>query len=61
MIRKIRLISEFMTSEPGQQRIKTHILLNISRTEGNQTMKFGQLIAYLKRKLKIMKKMRQGN
>ena len=35
-----------MTSEPGQQTITIHILPNISRSKGNQTMKFGQLIKY---------------
>ena len=39
-----------------------HILLNISRIKGNQTMKMGQLIEYPKRILKkIMQKMKQGN
>ena len=42
----IRLISKFVTSEPGKQRIAIHILPNISRRKGNQTMKFGQLIEY---------------
>ena len=44
LIKKIRLISNFMTSQLGQQTIVIHILLNISRSKGNQTMKFGQLI-----------------
>ena len=35
-----------MTSQPGKQTIATHILPNISRSKGNQTMKFGQLIEY---------------
>ena len=35
-----------MTSQPGQQSIVIHILPNISRSKGNQTMKFGQLIEY---------------
>ena len=35
-----------MTSQTGQQVITTHTLLNISRSEDNQTMKFGQLIEY---------------
>ena len=30
----------------GQQTITIQILLNISRSNGNQTMKFGQLIEY---------------
>ena len=32
-----------MTSKPGQQRIATQILYNISQIKGNQTMKLGQL------------------
>ena len=32
-----------MTSQPGQQTILIQILPNISRSNGNQTMKFGQL------------------
>ena len=35
-----------MTSQPGQQTIAIHILPNISRNKGNQTMKFGQLIEH---------------
>ena len=34
-----------MTSKTGQI-ITTHILSNLSRSKGNQTMKFGQLIEY---------------
>ena len=34
----------------GQQIITAYVLPNISRIEGNQTMKFGQLIAYKIRK-----------
>ena len=37
-----------MTSQPGLQTIAIHILPNISQSEGNQTMKFGQLIEYKK-------------
>ena len=37
-----------MTPQPGQQAIVIHILSNISRSKGNQTMKFGQLIEYEK-------------
>ena len=33
-----------MMSQPGKQTIAIHILSNISRSKGNQTMKFGQLI-----------------
>ena len=39
-----------MTSQPGEKRIIIHILLNISRTKDNQSMKFGQLIEYSKTK-----------
>ena len=50
LIRKIRLIS-----------ITIHILPNISRSKGNQTIKFGQVIEYNKRNIfkKIIQKMRQ--
>ena len=46
MIRKIRLFSKFMTSQPGKQTVAIHLLHNISRSNGNQIMKFGQLIEY---------------
>ena len=35
-----------MTSQPGQQALAIQILINISRSKGNQAMKFGQLIEY---------------
>ena len=41
-----RLTSKFMMSPAGKQTITIDILPNISRGKGNQTMKFGQLIAY---------------
>ena len=46
LIRKMRLISKFMTLQPGKQTIAIHILPNISRNGGKQTMKFGHLIEY---------------
>ena len=46
MIRKIRLILKFMTSKLGKQTTAIYILSNIPRSNGNQTMKFGQLIEY---------------
>ena len=45
-MRKIRSISNSMTSQPGQQTIAIHLLTNISRSKGNQAMKLGQLIEY---------------
>ena len=33
-----------MTSQPDEQTIAIHILTNISRSKGNQAMKFGHLI-----------------
>ena len=33
-----------MTSQSGSQTIVMHILPNISKSEGNKKMKFGQLI-----------------
>ena len=35
-----------MTSQSGKQTIAIHILPNVSRSKGNQTMKVGQLIEY---------------
>ena len=46
LIRKLRLISKFMASQPRKQTIMIPILPNISRSKANQTMKFGQLIGY---------------
>ena len=43
LIRKLRLISKFMTSQTGSQIITIHILPNISKSEGNQAMKLGRL------------------
>ena len=37
-----------MTSQPNQQTIAIFILPNISRSKGNETMKFCQLIEYNK-------------
>ena len=44
LTRRLRLVCMFMTSQPGQQVITIHILSNILRSKGNQTMKFGQSI-----------------
>ena len=40
----IRLISTFMTPQPGQQTIIIDILPINSRSKGNQAMKLGQVI-----------------
>ena len=40
-----------MTSQPGEQRITTYMLPNISRSEDNQTMKLFQLIQYNQRNI----------
>ena len=64
LIRKVRLTSKFMASQPGLQTIAIHMLVNISQSKGNQTMKFSQLIEYNKRNIllkKIMEKMSQGD
>ena len=55
LIRKIRLTSKFMTSQPGLQTVAIHILPNISQSKDNQTMKFGQLIEYNKRDIFVKK------
>ena len=42
-------------SQPGLPIIAIHICLNISRSKGNQTMKFGQLIGYNMRNIFFQK------
>ena len=54
-IRKIRLISKFMTLQPGKPIIAIQILSNILRSKGNQTMKFGQSIEYNMRNIFLEK------
>ena len=55
MARLERLISKSMTSQPGEQTIVIYILPNISKSKGNQSMKFGQLIKYNMRNLFVEK------
>ena len=55
LIRKVRLTSKFMVSQPGLQTIAIHMLVNISQSKGNQTMKFSQLIEYNKRNILLQK------
>ena len=44
-----------MTSQPGLQTIPIYLLLNISQSKSNQTMKFGQLIEYDKENIFVQK------
>ena len=44
-----------MMSQPGKQRITIHILLNITPIEGNQTLKFGQLLENPRRNIFLKK------
>ena len=44
-----------MTSQPGEETIAIHILPNISRSKGNQAMKFGQLIEYNMKNISVEK------
>ena len=43
---KVKVNFKFMTSQPISQTIAICILTDNSRTKGNQTTKFGQLIEY---------------
>ena len=52
LIRKIRLISKCMKSQPGKQIIAIHILPNISISKNNQTMKFGHENFFLRKSFK---------
>ena len=55
LIRKIRLISKFITSQPGQQIVAIDILSNILRIKSNQIMKLAQLIKYNKGNIFLQK------
>ena len=44
-----------MTSQQGKQTMAIHIMPNISRNKGNQTMKFTQLIEYNMRNIFLEK------
>ena len=44
-----------MTSQPGKKIFPTLILPNISKSKGNQTIKFGQLIEYNMRNIFLEK------
>ena len=50
------MTSKFMTSQPGKQAIVIAILTNISRSKGNQAMKFGQSTEYKTRSIFEKKK-----
>ena len=44
-----------MTSQPGEQTISIHIIPNISKSKGNQAIKFGQVIKYNTRNIFLEK------
>ena len=44
-----------MTSQPGLQTISIQVLSNISRSQGNQTIKFDQLIEHKNRNIFLQK------
>ena len=55
LIRKLWFTSKISTSRTGQQIITIHILPNISRSNDNHAMKFGQLIKYSVRNIFLQK------
>ena len=55
LIRKIRLISKFMTSQLEKQTIAIYILPNISRAKGIKIITLGQLIQYNMRNIFLEK------
>ena len=61
LIKKIRLILNLMTLQPRSQTILIHIPPNISRSKGNQTMKFGQLIKHKSKLLDEIKNILRRN
>ena len=38
------LISKFLTLQPGKQTVTMHVMLNMSKSKGNQRIKFGEVI-----------------
>ena len=46
LLRKRSLILKVMSSQAGQQIITIHILPNMSKSKGNQPIKYKQLIEY---------------
>ena len=58
MIRKIRLISKFMTSQPDYQTISMHILVTITKKRQPE-IKFDQLTNYNKRNIFLQKSCRK--
>ena len=48
-----------MTSQPGLKTVAIHILQNISKSKGKQTLKPGQLIKYNKRNFFLQKLFRK--
>ena len=59
LIRRLRLIPKFITSQTGQQIITIHILSIISRRKDNQTVKFSQLTEYNVRNIFLQKSFRK--
>ena len=43
-----------MTSQPGKQTVAIHVLPNVLKGKGNQTMKFGELIEYKMRNILLV-------
>ena len=60
LIRRIRLISKFMTSQPGYNTtIIIHTLPNISQSKGNQKIKLGKAKEHNKRNIFFQKSFRK--
>ena len=55
LIRKIRLTSKFMMSQPGLQTLAVYIILNVSQYKYSKAIKFGQLIEYNKKNIFLQK------
>ena len=59
LIRMLRIVSKFITSQTGKQIITIYLLSNISRRKDNQVMKFGQLKEYNTRNIFLQKSWRE--
>ena len=61
MNRKLKLVSKYILSQPQKQAVAIHVFPNISRSKGNQIMKFGHLAEYNMREKHFSWKIIQKN
>ena len=60
LMRKLRIIPNFIWSHTGRQVLAIHVLPNISRSKVNQTMKLGRLTQYITPEIFFLKSCTQN-